>query len=1550
VYTVSGGLIGVNIATLAAGSYGYRISYTRAGASSAFARQEGTFNPGTGVVTPTSATALQAQTVTPSTQQSFDRWGNVVSVKDSSGNLTQYRYNQLNLLTQTLLPTTRLVDTRVSIEESVGRAVSSNRYDLHGRLMDAQDAMGRSTRATYNSVGQLLVQTNADDSVQTGGSKKRYVYDAYGNVLQTTDELGFRSRNVYDKVDNLVTTVREAQLNIFALATPSDISVINNALAVKDTYSYDEAGRRISETNGELESIKYWYDLRGNLLRRRTPRNFDTTYEYDAFSRKTRETDPNQSFSTWAYDAFGRMTGHAELTDAGPLATYFQGGGTTHTYAYDNASQLTSDTTSLGVSRILAYDSAGHLLSLTETGTPGAGVPLTAVNRTTTFGYDAAGRKARERVVVDTRVHQDTRTEYDELGRIASVDDPDYRVRYSYDANGNRTRIQASYLDHQLVSRSEDLYYRYDAMNRVTISQGYRTPGAVPDIEINSTQGIRITYDTKGQRTSARTLGKRFAANEYRTNGVYQYTLYAEITPTDGLATEYYSYDGLGRLTTLGRETDLVIRETTTGNVIGGSWTSTVIGERQYDKASRQTQERTYSVEGTSLVMRQTATVFDDDGRATTQQTSKSGLLESVVQYGDTGTSGAALYQGYDTAGLLHGYTVEVYLNGTYRYTTTYQNTYRLADSYLEVLQSASSVGTGAPLAGSTTRSYDLNGHLVKFVDSKDVTRTRYFANNAEGQALTVIQGQFDGASGRMTVAQAWDAALARSQWAGQYNQPKAQHFFFTDGKYVGSFGQLQAASGTFDANFDVNYTPISADYPASTPSQVVAQAGDTLRTIAARVFGDAALWYVIAEENGLSDPNAVLTEGTALQVPNDVISLGNTAGSFKPFSASEAIGDTTPTQPAPPAPKPKKKGCGVLGTILVVIVAIVVTVFTAGVAAPGAAGSFASIMSTGVSTLASGSIGAAALGGAVGSIASQGVAMALGMQQGFDWKGVALGAIGAGVTAGLGASGAFARAVGTISQGNTYAAAAINAVAGNSITQGIAVATGLQSSFSWRDVAISAVAAPVAAFASAQAGRALSGATAGVADFGQRVAGSIAGSVVRRQFGGKVDAATIIADAFGNALGDAIVDKMQPIGLTADQYDEMNRQIEEAYQASQAQFDDELQLDLQQQQFQISLELGLERSLNNNPEFFANLPVPVLQNTNEATAAEFALEEVTVTGKRLPPLLTMDDLNAMRANIVDSPREQLSPGVRVLDRDALTYALGSYDGRIREAEFAAREAFRKTLNTAEAFNEGDAQLVVAFAEGMSPEDKLRSAIQVGGGYFTDEVAANLLGQINAGADALDLTYVRGQSEAYLDAIVEASGLRSEVTAELMRSSHEVFAESIDRAVEQRLDLLRGEDALLPQRLSISEKGVMREVRRAVDLALLVSGIGDMVALAPYAIMRAAAPKRLSELAFDAHDFRFTDAMSDKNFTKLVKSVRANGFENPVIKYTIVNDKPYIVVGNNRFLAAQRLNRLNDLRFQRVDFPVAGTNFRTAQDVLDTVGTVKLPKYRSGGR
>ncbi|KAF0237095.1 MAG: YD repeat-containing protein, partial [bacterium] len=102
----------------------------------------------------------------------------------------------------------------------------------------------------------------------------------------------------------------------------------------------------------------------------------------------------------------------------------------------------------------------------------------------------------------------------------------------------------------------------------------------------------------------------------------------------------------------------------------------------------------------------------------------------------------------------------------------------------------------------------------------------------------------------------------------------------------------------------------------------------------------------------------------------------------------------------------------------------------------------------------------------------------------------------------------------------------------------------------------------------------------------------------------------------------------------------------------------------------------------------------------------------------------------------------------------------------------------------------------------------------------------------------------------------------------------------------------------------------------------------------------------LDKTGFNSSDFRFTDAMKDKQFSKLVKSVQAEGIKNPEIQYTVINNKPYIVLGNNRFLAARLLNKLDQLRFKQVETPVKGTNFDTPGDVTGASPEVRLPQYR----
>lgn len=98
-------------------------------------------------------------------------------------------------------------------------------------------------------------------------------------------------------------------------------------------------------------------------------------------------------------------------------------------------------------------------------------------------------------------------------------------------------------------------------------------------------------------------------------------------------------------------------------------------------------------------------------------------------------------------------------------------------------------------------------------------------------------------------------------------------------------------------------------------------KAGDTLAAVALSTWGDASLWYKIAQANGLS-ANDVLSPGQQLRLPTDVVRNHHNAATFSPYNPSEGLGDVTPTQAKPP-----KKGCGVLGQILLAAIAIGVTV-----------------------------------------------------------------------------------------------------------------------------------------------------------------------------------------------------------------------------------------------------------------------------------------------------------------------------------------------------------------------------------------------------------------------------------------------------------------------------------------------------------------------------------------------------------------------------------------------------------------------------------------------
>lgn len=117
-------------------------------------------------------------------------------------------------------------------------------------------------------------------------------------------------------------------------------------------------------------------------------------------------------------------------------------------------------------------------------------------------------------------------------------------------------------------------------------------------------------------------------------------------------------------------------------------------------------------------------------------------------------------------------------------------------------------------------------------------------------------------------------------------------------------------------------------------------------------------------------------------------------------------------------------------------------------------------------------------------------------------------------------------------------------AVVSSTISQGIAVATGLQLQFNWTNVAAAGIGAGVGSAVGAQV-------FPNASDFGERlargfVAGAVGGVAASVLSGGKANYLQIATDAFGNALGNSVVDEISLSGSSQSQSSSTNSASDE--------------------------------------------------------------------------------------------------------------------------------------------------------------------------------------------------------------------------------------------------------------------------------------------------------------------------------------------------------------------------------------------------------------------
>jgi RHS repeat-associated protein len=387
---------------------------------------------------------------------------------------------------------------------------------------------GRSTAYSYDSAGNLLSRTVTDTA--TGQARTwQWTYTAQGLALTFTDPRGSTWTYGYDGVGNRISITDPLnRQTTFAYDAAGRITSETDPSGLATTFTYDARGRLTSQSRGG-ETSTFSYTANGQLANATQPDGYQVTYAYDAAQRLIAASDNRGASVAYTLDAMGNRV-HEEVKDGNgniALATTrmvnslnrlaaVQGAlGQTTGLAYDVNGQLLASTDPLNQTTRRALDGLGRTTATTFADNSSVQQAWSALNALTqvidpkgvktqyatnafgdvvsetspdigaiTYQRDAAGSVAAS-TDAKGNTAQITR---DALGRITQIQYPDQTQTFSYDAQGNVSRIDDG---------SGSIAYTRDSQGRVLLKTQ-----TVNDVSASPTQ-LKVQYSyTSGDLTS----------------------------------------------------------------------------------------------------------------------------------------------------------------------------------------------------------------------------------------------------------------------------------------------------------------------------------------------------------------------------------------------------------------------------------------------------------------------------------------------------------------------------------------------------------------------------------------------------------------------------------------------------------------------------------------------------------------------------------------------------------------------------------------------------------------------------------------------------------------------------------------------------------------------------------------------------------------------------------------------------------------------------------------------------------------------------------------
>ena len=387
----------------------------------------------------------------------------------------------------TIRETKYVYDTKnrlVSYTDPEGRTETYT-YDCNSNLTKTVDKNGNTLKNTYDNKNRLTERTAKEK--KTGKETiHTYSYNAYGDVAVQDD-----TQFVYGDVSGQVTkettklTKNKDVVKNYTYDSKGNKSTFS-VKAGEDTklslsYEYDGSSRLISVKDSEgNQAVSYAYDTEGSLSERQAANGLKTTYGYDYQNRLTSMTNETGKGVVSKYSSTYLKNGQKAEEVSTVMDKKGKSTKKTAAYTYDMLGRITRETKTGREDISYTYDANNNRKQ------------MTIGNKTTAYQYN----KNDELLRTDT-LHTDT-----EKNDV---------VIYKNDKNGNRlatvnrSEIPAeakdtSYIDVDVTlgdnQLNDNVVNHYNALNQLTetLTKNYK---------------VSFTYDAEGLRTGKTVNGEK---------------------------------------------------------------------------------------------------------------------------------------------------------------------------------------------------------------------------------------------------------------------------------------------------------------------------------------------------------------------------------------------------------------------------------------------------------------------------------------------------------------------------------------------------------------------------------------------------------------------------------------------------------------------------------------------------------------------------------------------------------------------------------------------------------------------------------------------------------------------------------------------------------------------------------------------------------------------------------------------------------------------------------------------------------------------------------